>query len=79
MDKLKKIDLVYIYILLWPVLDFLEVSFPIFFSISIVLKSIFLLYALFYSVKNSTSKKMFLCLGFYFFIYIFTRHRSLYV
>lgn len=70
MDKLKKIDLVYIYILLWPVLDFLEVSFPIFFSISIVLKSIFLLYALFYSVKNSTSKKMFLCLGFYFFIYI---------
>lgn len=77
MTKLKKIDGLYLLIFLLPFLDGISLINTTTFLITLTLKGLFLLYSVYYLVKNTKHKKIFALLGIYFFIYllhVFTNH-----
>lgn len=69
METLKRIKKMYIFILLWPLLDFLSFICPIGKMSVTIIKSVFLLYAIFYILKNTKYKKIFVFLSLYLIIY----------
>ncbi len=80
--KVKQENFIYISILLWPVLDFISFLNPIGNSISLIAKGIFLGFVLFYLIKKTEHKKIFLFLGIYFFIFLyftFTNHSTIFL
>lgn len=72
MQKIKENWLVY-FILLLPIIDFIT-SITTWennsFSIGLIIKGLFLLYACFYLIKNAPKKKIFLLMGIYIFTYL---------
>lgn len=67
MTKLKKIDGLYLLIFLLPFLDGISLINTTTFLITLTLKGLFLLYSVYYLVKNTKHKKIFALLGIYFF------------
>lgn len=71
MTKLKKINYIHLFLFLLPILDFLTLLIPNISFIGISFKAILLFYAIFYLIKNTKHKKIFLFLGIYFFVYLY--------
>lgn len=81
MIKLKKIDGLYLLIFLLPFLDGISLINTTTFFITLTLKGLFLLYSVYYLIKNTKHKKIFTLLGIYIFIYllyVFTNHLNPY-
>lgn len=69
MKNLKKLKSMYLFILVWPLLDFLSLFFPTTQFVITIIKCFFLLYAIFSLLKNTEHKKALAFLGVYFIIY----------
>lgn len=70
MKKSNKINWLVLFFFLLPLIDFITFLSPITYKIGLGFKAIFVLYAFIYLIKNTKNRKIFACLGIYFFVYI---------
>lgn len=69
MKNLKKINWMFVFLIGFLFLEFLSLTHPILFTITLIIKFGFLVYALFYLLKKTEHKKIFVFLGIYFLVY----------